>query len=110
LPYGGIYLGYQGFYDLFDRLNQTFDNLSIPPSAIVDTDLCVIAMTTLQGKTRKSGIDVSMPLNEVFVISQGRVTEIRPFYWDSAAIVAAIDANDGANAIVRELWQAVLNS
>jgi uncharacterized protein len=109
LPYGGLYIGHEGFYQLFERLSETFDNLTIPPSAIADAGLSVIAMTTLQGITRQSGIQVSMPLNEVFVVRQGKVTEIRPFYWDSAAIVSAIAGNEVNHAIIPEPWQAVLN-
>jgi uncharacterized protein len=109
LPYGGLYIGHKGFYTLFQRLNETFADLTIPPSAIVDANLCVIAMTTLQGKTRRSGIEVSMPLNEVFVVHHGKVTEIRPFYWDTGAILSALDTNKAANTVIQTPWQAVLN-
>jgi uncharacterized protein len=109
LPYGGIYVGHAGFYALFQQLNQTFDRLIIPPSAIVDAGCAVIAMTTLQAQTRRTNIPVQMPLNEVFVVRNGKVTEIRPFYWDSAAIVAAIAGDETANSIISEPWQTIVN-
>jgi uncharacterized protein len=109
LPYGGIYVGHDGFYDLFQQLNQTFDRLIIPPSAIVDAGCAVIAMTTLQGQTRGTNIPVNMPLNEVFVVRNDKVTEVRPFYWDSAAIVDAIAGNENATPFISEPWQTIVN-
>jgi ketosteroid isomerase-like protein len=32
LPYGGLYIGHAGFYELFQRLNETFNHLTIPGS------------------------------------------------------------------------------
>jgi uncharacterized protein len=109
LPYGGKYVGHAGFYALFKQLGIMFDQLSIPPSAIVDAGRAVIAMTTLRARIKATGISVQMPLNEVFVLKAGKIVEIRPFYWDTAAIARAIKNDVDANAVIHDPWAAVVS-
>lgn len=109
LPYGGKYVGHAGFYDLFRRLSDSFDELSIPPSAILDAGPAVIAMTTLHGIAKATGIAVHMPLNEVFVVREGRIIEIRPFYWDTAAVAQALNKDSVANATIHDPWAVVMS-
>lgn len=108
LPYGGMYVGHAGFYALFKQLAETFDQLAIPPSAIADAGPAVIAMTTLRGTIKATGVSVEMPLNEVFVLKASRIVEIRPFYWDSAAITRAIKNDADTGAVIHEPWASVL--
>jgi hypothetical protein len=48
LPYGGTYQGVEGFFDLFGKLAQEFDNLSITPNSIENAGPFVVALTNPQ--------------------------------------------------------------
>lgn len=89
LPYGGTYHGMEGFFDLFRKLAQEFDKLSITPSIIEDTGPFVVALTTLNGQQRCTGKAIVMPLFEQFKLKNKLVVEVRPFYWDTAQIMSS---------------------
>jgi uncharacterized protein len=109
LPYGGKYVGHAGFYELFRQLGETFDELSIPPSAILDAGSAVIALKTLHGIVKATGIAVHMPLTEVFVVREGGIIEIRPFYWDTTAVAQALNKDFVANPTIHDAWAVVLS-
>jgi uncharacterized protein len=108
LPYGGVYVGHEGFYTLFNKLAATYDELSIPPSVVADCGPAVVAMTTLCGIAKRTRTRVEMPLNEIFVLRNGKITEIRPYYWDTAAVVAALNGADTRGSVVNGAWAQVL--
>jgi ketosteroid isomerase-like protein len=62
LPYGGEYVGHQGFFSLFQKLANTFENLSIPPTTVVQAGPVVVALTTLNGISKATDVRISMPL------------------------------------------------
>jgi uncharacterized protein len=105
LPYGGVFKGHEGFLDLFQRLATCYDNLSISPSAIADAGPFVMALTTLNGRSRTTGAEISMPLCEVFVVRDGKIADIRPFYWDTAATVEVLrECGGGSAALIPHAW------
>jgi hypothetical protein len=63
LPYGGIWRGHDGMERFF------------------------LAMAD----ARATGQDLDFPILQSIRVVDRRITEVRPFYWDTAAIAAACD-------------------
>jgi uncharacterized protein len=85
LPNGGVHRGLQNVlqalayvFETFDMAQLTLDNI------IVDGELAV-GLVNLVFRAREGGCAVA----EVWRVRDGRIVEIRPFYWDTAAIVGA---------------------
>lgn len=91
LPYGGVWRGYegferwtQGFADFWSKL-EVFD----PQFHEVGQNLLFIR-SMARGTVRATGAEVEWPLLQQVRFESGLLAEIWPFYWDSAAIVAAM--------------------
>ena len=54
------------------------------------TDTAVV-LTRVEARARSTGRNVSFPILQTLRMVDGRIAEVRPFYWDTAAIVAVLD-------------------
>jgi len=83
LPYGGVWEGMEQFMKLLQTVFETWKDCRVEVKQLVAEGDCVVALTEMSGKGVKSGLPFSMPLVEVYRVSNGRITEITPFYLDS---------------------------
>jgi ketosteroid isomerase-like protein len=49
----------------------------------------VVVLTLGRAVGKRTGIEVEWRLAELFVVRDGLIVEIRPYYWDTAAIARA---------------------
>ena len=66
-------------WDVFDMVEQEF----------LATGATAVVLTQIHARARATGTELDFPILQTLHIRDGRVAEIRPFYWDNAAIASA---------------------
>lgn len=85
LPYGGRYVGFSEWTKMYAKSAEFFD-LEIEKDPVYFSDASkneVIIYFTIKCKAKKSGKTMSMPISEHFDLKNGKITAIRPFYFDT---------------------------
>jgi len=85
LPYGGTYTGFGEWTKMYTKASEFFD-LQIEKEPVYFSDASkteVIIYFTINCKSKKSGKTISMPISEHFDLKNGKITAIRPFYYDT---------------------------
>lgn len=85
LPYGGKYVGFNEWTKMYAKSAEFFD-LEIEKEPVYFSDPTkneVIIYFTIKCKAKKSGKTLSMPISEHFDLKNGKITAIRPFYFDT---------------------------
>ncbi|MGW1738877.1 nuclear transport factor 2 family protein [Nocardia sp. NPDC001965] len=96
LPYGGIWRGHAGLERFFRVMSATWDRFEMAEQTILsDTDPLVV-LTRVQARSRATGRDIDFPILQTITVRGGRISEVRPFYWDTAAIADACSPVTGA--------------
>lgn len=96
LPYAGDWRGHESLGRLFKRMRDAWSLMNVENmSATIDGDTLFMC-STLVATARKSGIEIRQPFAEVLKIEGGLVIEGTPFYYDTAAICAALAATSAA--------------
>lgn len=90
LPYAGVYKGKTALRELYTKVMQMMDvaGLEITAHCTTDGDY---ACTLLQFSFADPKL-APAPLAEMYRFRDGKVCEIKPFYFDPAPIVAACKA------------------
>ncbi|SEP21999.1 SnoaL-like domain-containing protein [Flavobacterium sp. CF108] len=85
LPYGGTYVGFNEWTKMYAKSTEFFDlEIEKEPTYFSDaTKNEVIIYFTIKCKSKKSGKYLSMPISEHFDLKNGKITAIRPFYFDT---------------------------
>ncbi|RZJ56053.1 MAG: nuclear transport factor 2 family protein [Flavobacterium sp.] len=85
LPYGGRYVGFNEWTKMYTKSAEFFE-LQIEKEPVYFSDATkneVIIYFTINCKAKKSGKNLSMPISEHFDLKNGKITAIRPFYFDT---------------------------
>ena len=86
LPYGGDYIGGDGFLGLFAAIAKDFD-MTVNSSAITDTDGdAVLAEMTATLRAKRSGRSLDTRIMELYTFNDGLLTSIDVFYKDTKAV------------------------
>ncbi|WP_426486201.1 nuclear transport factor 2 family protein [Flavobacterium sp. 2] len=85
LPYGGTFVGFAEWTKMFAKSAEFFDlQIEKEPTYFSDASKNeVIIYFTINCKSKKSGKNLSMPISEHFDLKNGKITAIRPFYYDT---------------------------
>ena len=84
LPYAGTY---RGKADIMRGTKQVFgawEDFSYQIMQYTAGGDLVVAHIMISGIGRKTGKSFSMPIMEMWRLRDGKVVELRPFYWDTA--------------------------
>ena len=82
---GGVHRGLHNVLQAMAYVFETFDMAQmVVDDIIVDGELAV-GLVNLVFRDREGGCSVA----EVWRVRNGRIVEVRPYYWDTAAIVGA---------------------
>jgi len=85
LPYGGTYSGFSEWTKMFTKSREFFD-FQIEKEPVYFSDASkneVIIYFTISAKSKKSGKTMSVPISEHFDLKDGKITAVRPFYFDT---------------------------
>ena len=90
LPYGGVWRGHEGMRAFFAAMAATWSEFEMLDQQFLATGETAVVRTRVRARARASRREVSFPILQTLRIADGRIAEVWPFYWDTAAIVAAI--------------------
>lgn len=83
LPYAGVFSGPDEFIALNQKVFDTWEESRNKIEHILSDGDHVVILATFSGRGRGSGKSFSVPLAAVWRLEDGRVKEIRPFYFDT---------------------------
>lgn len=92
LPYGGIWRGHADLERFFAAMSRTWAVFEFAEQDFVATDESTgtaVVLTRVRARSRATGRELEFPILQTITVQDDRITEIRPFYWDTAAIAAA---------------------
>lgn len=87
LPYGGTYRGLEAFYAMLGRMQEVWRELKITPlGTIGDPAGEEFALHMLVEGRAHDGAPMSSEVLERWIVRDGKVVEIWPFYRDTASL------------------------
>jgi ketosteroid isomerase-like protein len=92
LPFGGVWRGHDGLRRFFAEMSRTWAVFELGEQAFLSTTSPLVVLTNVRARARATGRELEFPILQTITVADGRITEVRPFYWDTAAIAAACSA------------------
>ncbi|GGU99700.1 nuclear transport factor 2 family protein [Streptomyces spectabilis] len=97
LPYGGVWRGHEGLERFFLAMADTWAEFDIVRQEFLgqgdsggDGGRQVVGVhSDIRARVRATGRALAFPILQSIAVEEGRIREVRPFYWDTAAIAAA---------------------
>lgn len=83
LPYAGVIIGPDNFIELNQRVFNTWADSKHTIDAIVADGDHVVILGNMAGSGKATGQAFSVPLAAVWRLKEGKVVEVRPFYFDT---------------------------
>ncbi|MGW0518151.1 nuclear transport factor 2 family protein [Crossiella sp. NPDC003009] len=89
LPYGGQWRGPEGLARFMAVMARTWASFEIlAQERLADGDR-VVVLSQVRARGRATGAELEFPILQFIRLREGRLAEVRPFYWDTAAVAAA---------------------
>jgi ketosteroid isomerase-like protein len=92
LPYGGTWRGHDGLERFFLAMSRTWSAFDMVEQRFLSTAETAVVHTDVHACARATGRRLEFPILQTIRVVDGRIVEVRPFYWDVAAIAAACGA------------------
>ncbi|MFG3155607.1 nuclear transport factor 2 family protein [Streptomyces sp. NPDC048219] len=89
LPYGGTWRGHNGMTRFFLRMGEAWESFDMVEQTFLATGETAVVLTQVRARARATGRELSFPLLQAITVKDGRITQVRPFYWDTQAIADA---------------------
>ncbi|WP_327350774.1 nuclear transport factor 2 family protein [Streptomyces sp. NBC_01304] len=89
LPYGGTWHGHEGMERFFLAMSHAWESFAMVEQQFLATGECTVVLTQVRARPRATGRELTFPILQTIRVENGRISEVRPFYWDTAAIAAA---------------------
>ena len=89
LPYGGIWRGHDGMQRFFEAMAGTWASFEMLDQRFLATAGPVVVLTQVRAQARATGVQLEFPILQTVELRDGRIADVRPFYWDTAAIARA---------------------
>ncbi|MEV7192504.1 nuclear transport factor 2 family protein [Streptomyces sp. NPDC093510] len=92
LPYGGTWRGHIGMAQFFLAMGQVWESFDMVAQEFLATGETAVVLTQVRARARTTGRELSFPILQTLTVKDGRITEVRPFYWDTQAVADACTA------------------
>ncbi len=89
LPYGGTWRGHQGMERFFVAMGDTWSVFEMVEQRFLATGSPLVVWTMVRAVSRVTGVKIEFPIVQTISVEHGQITEVHPFYWDTAAITQA---------------------
>lgn len=89
LPYGGTWRGHEGMEQFFLAMARTWASFDLLDQSFLATGETIVVHTRVRARSRATGRELTFPILQTITITDGRISEVHPFYWDTAAIAEA---------------------
>jgi uncharacterized protein len=86
LPYGGRWRGHAGMEQFFLAMAATWTTFDLLEQSFLATGHTAVVHTLVRACARTTGRELTFPILQTITIEDGRITQVHPFYWDTAAI------------------------
>lgn len=89
LPYGGTWRGHEGMERFFLAMSRTWESFDLLEQRFLATGETTVVHTRVHARARVTGRELTFPILQTLTVIDGRIAEVHPFYWDTAAVAAA---------------------
>jgi uncharacterized protein len=89
LPYGGTWRGHEGMARFFLAMSEVWESFNMVEQEFLATGATAVVLTQVHVRARATGRELAFPILQTVTVKDGQIIEIRPFYWDTAAIANA---------------------
>jgi ketosteroid isomerase-like protein/predicted ester cyclase len=107
LPTSGVYRGPQGVAEFFTKLAQTYSELEVVPERFIDAGDTVVATGRHRGRTTSGGA-FEVPWMHLWTFRDGKATEFTEVF-DTAPVTRALEGSAGVEAILRRMFDEIIN-
>lgn len=91
LPYGGEWRGHSGFRRWMEAFGEQWASLEVKNARFYPVEDIVFSHSHVYAVARASGQAIDWPLLQLFRVRDSKILELRPFHWDTAAMLPALD-------------------
>ncbi|MGW3075753.1 MULTISPECIES: nuclear transport factor 2 family protein [unclassified Kitasatospora] len=89
LPYGGTWRGHSGMTRFFLTMGSVWESFEMVEQEFLATGETAVVLTQVRARARATGRELSFPILQTITVKDGKITEVRPFYWDTQVIADA---------------------
>ena len=89
LPYGGDWRGRDGMERFLAVMSRTWERFEFGDQEFWFRGSAAVVLTRVSARARATGIELEFPILQHILIRDRQLAEVRPFYWNTAAIAAA---------------------
>ncbi len=89
LPFGGEYVGHQRYEEWAKRMASIFNQLEVREQKFLESEDMVAVMCRFMTRSRINGSVQDFPMAQAATVRNGKITDFRPFCWNTPAYVAA---------------------
>ncbi|NED96888.1 nuclear transport factor 2 family protein [Phytoactinopolyspora alkaliphila] len=89
LPYGGVWRGHDGMERFFVAMSRTWQSFDMVKQEFLASAGPVVVQTQVRAQARATGRQLEFPILQTITVESGRIANVRPYYWDTAAIALA---------------------
>lgn len=85
MPYSGKWIGKDGFFQMLEVVYSFWSDMKVELTDIIgapDSNTFALVMT-MEGKSVSNGRAFSTSLCELWSVKDGKLSLVRPFYWDT---------------------------
>ena len=90
LPYGGVHRGHDGFREALAGFARTWQDVETHDLSFAAAGDTVVALSRMTARAAATGQNFETRVAETFRVQEGRIVEVRPFYFDTAAMLTAL--------------------
>lgn len=91
---GTSYRGHEGVRSFYEDLNADWENLRLPYDEVREVGDSVVVFARLVARGRTSGVDLDVPIGQLWDLRDGRVVRLRAFTEPEDALRAAGAADE----------------
>ncbi len=73
----------------FLLMGEVWESFHMVEQQFLATGETAVVLTQVRARARASGRELGFPILQAITVRNGRITEVRPFYWDTRAIADA---------------------
>lgn len=89
LPYGGTWRGHEGMERFFRAMSGVWESFVMEEQEFLatgETGGPLVVLTQVRARARATGRELAFPILQTITVTDGRIAEVRPFYWDTGAV------------------------
>lgn len=68
------------------RMGEVWESFDMVKQEFLATGETSVVLTQVHARARATGRELGFPILQTITVKDGRITEVRPFYWDTRAI------------------------